>query len=86
MERVTTVFIAANTEEFTASLTAALQRAEGFQVVGSASDGEQAIREIRERRPDILVLDKGDVVEQGNHQQLMAAKGLYYKLYASQFA
>ena len=57
MERVTTVFIADNTEEFTASLTAALQRAEGFQVVGSASDGEQAIREIRERRPDILVLD-----------------------------
>jgi len=35
---------------------------------------------------NILVLDKGDVVEQGNHQQLMAAKGLYYKLYASQFA
>ena len=57
MERVTTVFIADNTEEFTASLTAALQRSEGFQVVGSASDGEQAIREIRERRPDILVLD-----------------------------
>ena len=57
MERVSTVFIADNTEEFTASLTAALQRSEGFQVVGSASDGEQAIREIRERRPDILVLD-----------------------------
>jgi ATP-binding cassette subfamily B protein len=35
---------------------------------------------------NILVLDKGDVVEQGNHQELMAAKGLYYKLYASQFA
>ena len=57
MERAMTVFIADNTEEFTASLTAALQRSEGFQVVGSASDGEQAIREIRERRPDILVLD-----------------------------
>ena len=57
MERAMTVFIADNTEEFTASLTAALQRSEGFQVLGSASDGEQAIREIRERRPDILVLD-----------------------------
>jgi len=57
MERAMTVFIADNTEEFTASLTAALQRSEGFQVVGSASDGAQAIREIRERRPDILVLD-----------------------------
>ena len=35
---------------------------------------------------NILVLDHGDVVEQGNHSQLMAAKGMYYKLYASQFA
>lgn len=35
---------------------------------------------------NILVLDHGDVVEQGNHDQLMAAKGAYYKLYASQFA
>jgi len=35
---------------------------------------------------NILVLDHGDVVEQGNHETLMAAKGLYYKLYASQFA
>ncbi len=33
----------------------------------------------------ILVLDHGDVVEQGTHQQLMAQKGFYYKLYASQF-
>ena len=35
---------------------------------------------------NILVLDHGDVIEQGNHEQLMASKGLYYKLYASQFA
>ena len=33
----------------------------------------------------ILVLDKGDVVEQGTHQSLMAQKGFYYKLYRSQF-
>ena len=33
----------------------------------------------------ILVVDHGDVVEQGNHDQLMAKKGFYYKLYASQF-
>lgn len=34
---------------------------------------------------NILVLDHGDVVEQGNHAELMAMKGLYYHLYASQF-
>ena len=33
----------------------------------------------------ILVLDQGDVVEQGTHQTLMAQKGFYYKLYRSQF-
>ena len=34
----------------------------------------------------ILVVDHGDVVETGNHETLMAAKGAYYRLYASQFA
>lgn len=33
----------------------------------------------------ILVVDHGDVVEQGTHQQLMASQGKYYQLYASQF-
>ena len=33
----------------------------------------------------ILVLDKGDVVEQGTHSELMQAKGFYYRLYRSQF-
>ncbi len=33
----------------------------------------------------ILVLNRGDVVEQGDHEKLMAEKGFYYKLYASQF-
>ena len=34
----------------------------------------------------ILVLDHGNVVEQGTHGELMAQKGQYYQLYASQFA
>lgn len=33
----------------------------------------------------ILVVDKGDVVEQGTHLELMEKKGFYYQLYASQF-
>lgn len=34
---------------------------------------------------NILVIDQGDVVEQGTHQELMNKKGFYYKLYHSQF-
>ena len=33
----------------------------------------------------ILVLDHGDVVEQGTHRTLMEKKGFYYRLYRSQF-
>lgn len=34
----------------------------------------------------IIVMENGDVVEQGNHSDLMAAHGAYYRLYQSQFA
>lgn len=34
----------------------------------------------------ILVMDQGDIVEQGTHQELLALKGTYEKLYNSQFA
>ena len=33
----------------------------------------------------ILVVDHGDVVEQGTHEELMARKGFYHRLYAAQF-
>ena len=33
----------------------------------------------------ILVVDQGNVIEQGNHKELMEKKGFYYQLYASQF-
>ena len=57
MDNRTTVIIADNTEEFCSSLTAALQRSDGFQVLGTANDGEQAVRMVAEKKPDILVLD-----------------------------
>ncbi len=57
MEHATTVFIADSAEDFCSGLTAALQRAGGFQVVGTAGDGETAIRMIEDRKPDILILD-----------------------------
>jgi len=57
MEQATSIFIADSTEEFCSSLIAQLQRIGGFQIVGTANDGEQAIRLITEKKPDILVLD-----------------------------
>ena len=57
MEHATTVFIADSAEDFCTGLVAALQRSDGFQVVGTANDGEQAIRQILDRKPDVLVLD-----------------------------
>ena len=33
----------------------------------------------------ILVLDGGQVVEQGTHDSLMAQKGFYHRLYQAQF-
>jgi len=33
----------------------------------------------------ILVMDKGHIIEQGTHEELMAAEGFYHDLYASQF-
>ncbi len=33
----------------------------------------------------ILVMDNGDIIEQGTHDELMAQGGFYAKLYNSQF-
>lgn len=33
----------------------------------------------------IMYVDKGDILEKGNHDELMALKGEYYKLYMSQY-
>ena len=57
MEQYTTVLIADSSEEFCSNLCSALQRIGGFQILGTAGDGEQAIRMVMDKKPDILVLD-----------------------------
>lgn len=57
MEKQTTVMIADNAEEFCEGLTSALQQSEGFQVIATANDGEQTLKLVAERKPQILVLD-----------------------------
>lgn len=34
----------------------------------------------------IVVMDQGQIVEQGNHEELLAQRGKYYELYMTQFA
>ena len=57
MDNFTTVFIADSNEDFCSALSGALQQNDSFRVVGTAGDGEQAIRLIMEKKPDVLVLD-----------------------------
>jgi ATP-binding cassette subfamily B protein len=33
----------------------------------------------------ILVMDHGRIIEQGSHEELLARRGFYHELYASQF-
>ncbi|MFQ5852532.1 MAG: hypothetical protein ACE5JU_18375 [Candidatus Binatia bacterium] len=33
----------------------------------------------------ILVLEHGEIVETGSHQELLEARGVYYRLYQKQF-
>ena len=42
--------------------------------------------DVYKRQDLILVINDGDIVEQGTHEELMEKQGYYEKLYNSQFA
>ena len=57
MDHLTTVVIADSSEEFCAGLSAALLKLGNYKIVGTAADGEQAVRLVAQLKPDMLVLD-----------------------------
>ena len=57
MDNLTTVVIADNSQDFCGILTSALEKSGHFRVLGTANDGETALQLIRERKPQMVVLD-----------------------------
>ena len=51
------VLIADGSEEFLRALAETLQNTESFEIVGTAQDGDEALRLLQSRKPDVLVTD-----------------------------
>ena len=57
MENRVKILIADGNEEFCGHLKRALEQSGGYEVVGIAGDGEQALALLSAQEPDALVLD-----------------------------
>ena len=57
MENRIKVLIADGSEAFCGHLKNELQQLDGYDLVGTAADGEEAVRLLEATKPDILVLD-----------------------------
>ena len=57
MENRIKVLIADSSEAFCGHLKNELQQLDGYDLVGTATDGEEAVRLLEQTKPDILVLD-----------------------------
>jgi len=62
-----------------------IQNAMDFMIQGRTSFVIAHRLSTIKRASVILVMENGDIVEQGNHLELLAKKGAYYELYQSQF-
>ena len=57
MEMKKRILVADASEDFRAILVEALRGEEDFEVVGETGDGQDAVRMVRETKPDLLVID-----------------------------
>ena len=57
MDNQRTVLLADASEEFRAMVQEAIEQAGEFTVAASTGDGQEALRLIEERRPDLLLTD-----------------------------
>lgn len=55
--KVISILIADDNREFTAVLTAFLRRDPAFKVVAICHDGEEALKQVRLNKPDVVILD-----------------------------
>ena len=81
------VFTGNSNREFALTVCKELGITVGDGVVRTFSDGEVSVTlEETVRNSDvIMVLDHGEIIERGNHEELIARKGKYYQLYTGAF-
>ncbi len=51
------VLLADGNEDFSRQLKTAISEVEGYEVIGIAADGQQAVQLLAEQRPDVLIMD-----------------------------
>ena len=54
---VSSILLVADSEDMRGLMRGILELASCLEVCGEASDGEESIRKVRERKPDLIVLD-----------------------------
>ncbi len=57
MEKRITILLADGNEDFARQLRTAISGSEGYEVIGIAADGQQAVQMLAEQKPDVLILD-----------------------------
>ena len=57
MENRVKILIADGNEEFCAHVKRRLEQVSGYEIVGTAADGQRAVELMRAAKPDVLVLD-----------------------------